>query len=313
LACSPERHFHADHTVFSVNKLQPHADFFAFETQKLSSQNKLEDLKRFQSLNGDWKFHWVRSPKDRVKDFFDPKLDDSNWKTIPVPANWEVEGYDYPIYLDERYPFTTKWPDSPEDYNPVGTYRQTFEIAQEWLGDDIILHFAGAKSAMYVYVNGQFVGYSQGSKTPAEFNITTFVQEGQNLIALQMYRWSDASYLESQDMLRMSGIEREVYMYSRPKTAIVDFNVLADLDADFINGIFESQVKIYNADKEPSSRKIIAKLSDGENLLFSNEKEIKVPAGDTLLVEFEHIIEAVKQWSAEIPNCYQLSIELTDS
>ena len=122
-----------------------------------------------------------------------------------------------------------------------------------------------------------------------------------------MYRWSDASYLESQDMLRMSGIEREVFLYSRPRTAIVDFNVLADLDADFKNGIFKSQVNVFNSGNESVIRKLIAKLSDGENLLFSIEKEIEIRSEDTLLVPFEHIIEAVKQWSAEIPNCYQLS------
>ena len=154
-------------------------------------------------LNGGWKFHWTRSPKERIKNFHDPILDDSNWKTIPVPANWEVEGYDHPIYLDERYPFTTSWPDAPQDYNPVGTYIHTFSIAEEWMNDDVILHFAGAKSAMYLYINGQFVGYSQGSKTPAEFVINEFINQDENLIAIQMYRWSDASYLESQDMLRM--------------------------------------------------------------------------------------------------------------
>ena len=310
--CSTKKPFHADHTVFGVNKLEPHADFFAYESEELAHQNNRENSKHFQSLNGDWKFQWVRSPKDRIKDFFDPKLDDSSWKTIPVPANWEVEGYDYPIYLDERYPFTTKWPDAPKDYNPVGTYRHTFEIPKDWITDDIILHFAGAKSAMYGYINGQFVGYSQGSKTPAEFNISPFLHEGQNLIALQMYRWSDASYLESQDMLRMSGIEREVFLYSRPRTAVVDFNVLTDLDADVKNGIFKSQVSVFNAGNESVLRKLVAKLSDGENLLFSMEKEIEIRSGDTLQVAFDHIMEAVKQWSAEIPNCYQLSIQLLD-
>jgi beta-galactosidase len=148
-ACEQKEPFgnHKDHKIFQVNKLKPHADFFAFESEVLAEENDPEKSGRFISLNGDWKFHWVRSPKDRPVNFFDPALDDSNWNTIPVPANWEVEGYDHPIYLDERYPFTTTWPDAPEDYNPVGTYRHEFIIPDSWMEDDIILHFAGAKSA----------------------------------------------------------------------------------------------------------------------------------------------------------------------
>ena len=252
--------FHNDHTVFGVNKLKPHADFFAFETAELANQNNVQNSERFISLNGDWKFNWVRSPKDRIQNFYDVQLDDSDWETIPVPSNWEVEGYGHPIYLDERYPFTTTWPDAPEDYNPVGTYRQTFNIPNEWITKDIILHFAGAKSAMYVYINGKFVGYSQGSKTPAEFNITDFLKEGQNQIAIQMYRWSDASYLESQDMLRMSGIEREVYLYQKPKVSIDDFSVIADLDSLYQNGLFSLNMKIFNHSDKKAKCKLLVSL-----------------------------------------------------
>ena len=136
------QNLHSDHKVFKLNKLKPHADFFAFEKESLASENNLESSERFQSLDGDWKFHWVRSPKDRIQNFHETNLDDTDWLTIPVPSNWEVEGYDHPIYLDERYPFTTSWPRAPEDYNPVGTYRHTFNIPKGWINDDIILHFA---------------------------------------------------------------------------------------------------------------------------------------------------------------------------
>ncbi|HHE65292.1 MAG TPA: beta-galactosidase, partial [Bacteroidetes bacterium] len=173
---TPKQNLHNDHTVFELNKLKPHADFFAYEKPSLANANNLESSERFLSLNGNWKFYWVRSPKDRIQKFYEINLDDADWKTIPVPSNWEVEGYDYPIYLDERYPFTTTWPDTPEDYNPVGSYRHTFNISKEQMNDNIILHFAGAKSAMYLYINGQFVGYSQGSKTPAEFHINPYVK-----------------------------------------------------------------------------------------------------------------------------------------
>ena len=191
---APEQVYHYNHEIFEENKLPPRATFFAFESPEIETK---ENSRRFLNGNGDWKFHFVKDPKERPTTFQNTDFDDDTWKTIPVPANWEVEGYDYPIYLDERYPFETKWPDAPKDYNPVGTYRKEIQLTKEFLSEDIILHFEGAKSAMYVYVNGNYVGYSQGSKTPAEFNISPYVTEGENLIALQMFRWSDASYLES--------------------------------------------------------------------------------------------------------------------
>ncbi len=304
------RPYHHDHTVFGVNKLPPRADFFAYETEDLAGHNNKKESKRFISLNGVWKFQWVQSPRDRVRDFYRTDLDDSGWDTIQVPANWEVAGYGHPIYLDERYPFDTKWPDVPVDYNPVGTYRKTFNIPVNWVGGNIILHFAGAKSAMYLYINGRFAGYSQGSKTPAEFDITSFVHPGKNLMALQMYRWSDASYLESQDMLRMSGIEREVYLYAVPSVAVADFQVVADLDDNYENGLFRATVKISNSGKKVKKRLIRIRLMDGGKEVFSSAKEVVVK--DTTEVNFSSVIERVRQWSAEIPALYRFIIELTD-
>lgn len=301
---------HKDHTVFGVNKLRPRADFFAYESAELAEQNVKTHSKRYISLNGNWKFQWVRSPKDRIRDFYKTDLDDSNWKTIPVPANWEVVGYGHPIYLDERYPFATKWPDAPEDYNPVGTYRHTFNIPGQWLGENIILHFAGAKSAMYLYINGRFAGYSQGSKTPAEFDITPYIQAGENLLALQMYRWSDASYLESQDMLRMSGIEREVYLYSMPAVAIADLHVVADLDDDYENGLFHALVKVANSAKKKAKRTMSVRLLDGGKEVYASLRKIIVT--DTIAVDFSSVIGQVRQWSAEMPALYQLIIRLID-
>ncbi|MEO0337753.1 MAG: glycoside hydrolase family 2 TIM barrel-domain containing protein [Bacteroidota bacterium] len=305
-----EQKFHVDHTVFGVNKLEPHADFFAFESKELADKGLLTNSKRFQSLDGNWKFHFAKSPKDRILNFYEENLDDHDWKTIPVPANWEVEGYDHPIYLDEAYPFTTNWPDAPEDYNPVGTYRHRFNIPADWLKEDIILHFAGAKSAMYLYINGQFAGYSQGSKTPAEFNITDLVKEGSNLVAIQMYRWSDASYLESQDMLRMSGIEREVYLYTKPKVAIKDFAVIADLDDNYTNGLLDVTTTISNRTDQDAIRNLEIQLLKDDNLVYTTEKSISLKANERLEINTQTVIDQVEQWSAEVPNCYQLHIQL---
>lgn len=305
-----EQTYHYDHTIFEENKLAPRATFFASESPDITEK---EASKRFLDLNGTWKFHWVKNPKQRPTTFQNIAYDDTQWKRIPVPANWEVQGYGKPIYLDERYPFTTKWPDAPKDYNPVGTYRKTIELDKDFLSEDVILHFAGTKSAMYVYINGQYVGYSQGSKTPAEFNITSFLKEGKNLIALQLFRWSDASYLESQDMLRMSGIERDVYLYSRPKVHISDYYVYTNLSDSYTDGVFKGTVSITNHSDQQISSKISITLKDKEKVLFTSQKDITIPANQTYGHVLKKIIEKIKSWSAEIPNLYTLHISLDDN
>ena len=306
----PSQTFHYNHQKFEDHKLPPRASFFAFETSKLTEK---ETSKRFLSLNGDWKFYFVKDPKQRPTTFQNINYDDSNWDTITVPANWEVEGYDHPIYLDERYPFTTKWPNAPTDYNPVGTYRKTITLNEDFLSEDVILHFAGAKSAMYVYVNGAYVGYSQGSKTPAEFNVTEYLHKGENLIALQMFRWSDASYLESQDMLRMSGIEREVYLYTRPKVYVSDFYANTNLDDTYQTGLFKGTISIVNSTTKEVSRNVSIEILDNGKSIFNTSETIKIPESNTMEIKVDSIFNTIKPWSAEIPNLYELKIKLNDS
>jgi beta-galactosidase len=300
---------HYNHQIFEENKLPPRATYFSFETAEILNK---EDSKRFLSLNGEWKFHFVKDPKKRPTTFQNTHFDDSDWGTIPVPANWEVEGYDYPIYLDERYPFETEWPQAPKDYNPVGTYRREIKLSKEFLSEDVIIHFAGAKSAMYLYVNGKYVGYSQGSKTPAEFNITPYLKEGENVFAMQMFRWSDASYLESQDMLRMSGIERDVYLYSQPKAFISDYHAYTNLDDTYSNGIFRGTISLKNNTNDIVSRIVVLELLDGNKSIFATEKTIELPKDSKIDVVFNDIVKEVKQWSAEQPNLYTLKISLED-
>ena len=305
----PEQENHFNHTIFEENKLPPRATFFGFETSALFAR---EASKRFLSLNGDWNFHFTKNPKQRPTTFQHPSFDDSDWGSIPVPANWEVEGYDHPIYLDERYPFDTQWPNAPTEYNPVGTYRKEITLTKDLLSQDLILHFAGAKSAMYVYINGSYVGYSQGSKTPAEFDITPYVSEGTNVIALQLFRWSDASYLESQDMLRMSGIERDVYLYARPKVYISDYHAQATLDDSYSQGIFKGTVALTNTTLENSIRKVSLVLLDGETVVFASTKQVTIVANSSLEFQADTILEQVQPWSAEIPKLYDLVISLED-
>ena len=301
---------HYNNEVFEENKLAPRATFFAFESNQIQEK---EDSKRFLNLNGEWKFHFVKDPKERPTTFHNPNFDDSAWEKIPVPANWEVEGYDHPIYLDERYPFDTQWPQVPNDYNPVGTYRHTIHLDKDFLKEDVILHFAGAKSAMYVYLNGDYVGYSQGSKTPAEFKITEYLKEGANVLALQMFRWSDASYLESQDMLRMSGIERDVYLYTRPKTFIADYHAYTNLDDSYTQGIFNTTITVKNQQQDVSARNVKLDLLDGDTSIYTQEKSIDLGKHGQYEVRFETRIDAIKKWSAEDPNLYTVQITLEDS
>ncbi len=305
----PDQTFHYNHKIFEDHKLPPRATYFGFESANILDK---ENSKRFFSLNGEWKFHWVKKPKQRPTTFQNINFDDSNWGTIPVPANWEVEGYGHPIYLDERYPFTTKWPNAPTDYNPVGTYRKEINLTKAFLLEDVILHFAGAKSAMYVYVNGDYVGYSQGSKTPAEFNITKYLKEGKNVIALQMFRWSDASYLESQDMLRMSGIERDVYLYTQPKIFVSDYHAYTNLDDSYTNGIFKGTITVTNNSDVSVKRQMLLELLDDKVSVFSDSIMINIPANSKAEFNSKSIIENAKQWSAEAPNLYTIKVALKD-
>ena len=192
-----------DHTVFAINKEEPHATLFPFRSEQAALLNDKNNSAHFMLLNGIWKFDWQRSPSNKPEGFEKPNFDDSNWGTIPVPANWEIEGYGCPIYLDERFPFTTTWPDAPTDYNPIGSYRKSFELPEHWQNKQVFIHIGAAKSSLDIWLNGKKVGFSLGSNTPAEFNLTPYLKAGKNLIALQIRRWSDASYLESQDMLRI--------------------------------------------------------------------------------------------------------------
>jgi len=301
-----------DHSVFQINKLAPKADFFAFENSDLADKNKKELSSRFISLNGDWDFKWVKSLNDRPENYYLSEINSEGWGKIKVPGNWETQGYDYPIYLDERYPFDETWPNVPYEYNPVGTYRKFIEISSDFIeNNSVILHFAGAKSAMEVYLNGEFVGYSEGSKTPAEFDITNLVKEGSNLLALQMIRWSDASYLESQDMLRMSGIEREVYLYSIPKVQIQDIGIKADLTNSYQDGNFEARFFLKNTSEKNLKSKLWVKLrnTNGE-IVFSASEEILIKKNDSVKKTFLEVLKDVEKWSAEIPNLYTMEFGL---
>lgn len=186
----------------------------------------------YQSLNGMWKFYWVKEPSERPLEFYKVDYDVSHWNELPVPSNWEMYGYGTPIYTNVNYPFRNlpsvirpqKGFTNEVEVNPVGSYRRNFVVPVDWKDKEIFLHFDGAYSGIYIWVNGEKVGYSQGANNDAEFNITPYIRTGENVLAVEVYRWTDGSYLEDQDMFRLSGIHRDVYLYATPRLHVRDYH-----------------------------------------------------------------------------------------
>lgn len=232
--------------IISRNKIDAHTVSIPFQDMNQALSGDITKSIYYKSLNGNWKFNWSENPEKRPMDFYESDFDDTNWNTIPVPSNWELQGYGIPIYVNQPYEWTynPKPPEIPHNYNPIGSYRTNFNIPDNWKDRDVILHFGAVKSAMYVWVNGKKIGYSQGSKLPAEFNITKYLKKGENKLAVEVYRWSDGSYLECQDFWRISGIERDVYLWSAPKTYVYDFFAKASLDEDYENGKLTTEIDI---------------------------------------------------------------------
>ncbi len=302
-----------DPAIVEINKEPARASFFPYESAKLAKADDPTQSKYYQSLNGDWKFHWVKNPNDRPTDFYKTNFDDSKWVDFPVPANWEVNGYGIPIYVNQPYEFTTdpNPPDVPDDYNPVGSYRESFNIPEAWGDRRIVLNFGAVKSAFFVWINGKQVGYSQGSKLPAEFDITDYVTSGENLLAIQVYRWSDGTYLECQDFWRISGIERDVYLYAEPKFRISDFWAKTPMDASFQNGDFRLELNLDNGLEKNQSAKVKVELRDADGKkVYSQSKRVKLASGGATELVFKKSIRQVKPWTAETPNLYDLTITL---
>ena len=302
--------------VIGINKERPHCTLIPFPDERMVLEKNLEKNPFIEILDGYWSFHWVRKPADRPKNFYQPDYNDETWDNIPVPSNWEIEGYGVPIYVNIPYEFTNdpKPPEIPHDYNPVGSYRTYFDLPQSWSGREIIIHFGAVKSAFYIWVNGKKVGYSQGSKTPAEFNITEFVKFRDNLLALEVYRWSDGSWLECQDFWRISGIERDVYLVALPKVHIRDYFVHAGLGNNYKDGTFMIDLELVNYGKKkskPQSLEVI--LMDKKKQLIKFEKKIRLKKNSNLKLNFEDILMTPKKWTAETPYLYDLILRIKDN
>lgn len=268
------------------------------------------------SLNGEWKFHWVSRPDERPQDFHRTDFDDQEWDRIEVPSFWQLKGYGIPRYLDEEYPFEPTPPRPPTDLNPVGSYRTTFTVPEDWTGRRVYIHFAGVDSAFHVWVNGEAVGYSQDSMTPAEFDLTPYLAEGDNLLAVQVIRWSDGSYLECQDMWRMSGIFREVMLFSRPQVHLWDFFVRSELDDLYQDATLHVSATVRNrSDQTSAPMQLRVDLLEGTFPIADMASQLvpELAPGAQQVLEFELPVEQPALWTAETPNLYTALLELVDA
>ena len=271
----------------------------------------------FQSLDGNWKFHWVPKPADKPSGFQDPSFDVSGWKEIPVPSCWELEGYGIPIYTNVKYPFPADPPNLPKDDNPVGSYRRTFTVPSVWAGREVFLQFRGVYSAYYVWVNGQEVGYAEDSKLPSEFNITKYLKPGENTLAVEVYRWSDGSYLEDQDYWRFSGIFRPVCIYSTAPVQLRDFWAKSDLDAACKDATLTVSANVRNLGAATASGySVEATLYDPAGKPVG--PTLKMPVGgtargaETVVTASAPVADPLK-WTAETPNLYRMVVVLKDA
>lgn len=296
---------------YEWNKQKPHADFMFYDNVSQVAADDYSASPWYECLNGKWKFVYAPRIKDSVKDFYSPSLDDSRWADIDVPSNWEMQGFGAPIFVNIKYPWTPNPPYINIDI-PVGTYRRTFSVPAGWEGKRIMLHFGSITGYARVFVNGTEVGMTKASKTPAEFDITSNVKTGKNLMAVQVYRWHDGSYMEDQDFWRMTGIERDVYLQAYPKTAIWDFFLKANLDDTYRNGIFSAKVDVRQFERHDGAARVSVSLLDrtGKEVM---EQSKEITLNDTISsVSFSGVVKNVKSWNAETPNLYQCVMRLTD-
>ena len=301
--------------IFKINKEDGHAIMMPFDNEKDALSANESNYK--QSLNGKWKFYWQRGLKNQPENFQLTSFDDSHWDEINVPSVWQTQGYSVPYYYASTFPkaFSRskgKIPSIDHDMQEIGFYRKSFTLNENFNGREIFLHFGAAKSALEVYVNGEFVGYSQGSMTPHEFNVTKVLKPGENVITAKLYRYSDGSYLEDQDMWWLCGIYREVYLFAEPKLCLRDFYFKTDFDDSYTDSNVTLNMYINNYNN------IRGKMTASAKLIDSNGKEILLGTKETDLsggneaVTFTETVKSPEKWSAEAPNLYTLvmTIEL---
>lgn len=307
-----------DVATVAVNKEPARTEFMTFDNATDALGKRFEESKYYRSLNGVWKFYFTENYQNLPGGITEANASTEGWKSINVPGNWEVQGFGTAIYTNHGYEFQEKnletyMPKFPPPYlpetNPAGVYRREIEIPAEWLERDIFLNVGGAKSGMYVYINGKEVGYSEDSKNAAEFRIDPYVKAGKNTLVLKIFRWSTGSYLECQDFWRISGIERDVYLWTQPKMQVRDFAVKSSLDDNFLNGLFALTAKLKNSSQTAAEINLSYRLLTPDNrVVASANQSVKLEAESEQSVTLSATVENPLKWTAETPNLYKLLI-----
>lgn len=298
-----------------LNRLAPRAYFFPYPDETSALRGGRGDTPWFATLNGQWKFHYSPTVAEVPQGFYEDAFDVSAWAELPVPSNWQMHGYGYPHYTNVQYPFPVDPPRVPTE-NPTGCYRRQFWIDESWDGKQILLRFEGVDSAFYVWVNGKQVGFSKGSRIPAEFDITDFVKPGANSIAVQVMQWSDGTYMEDQDMWWLSGIFRDVYLLAMPKVQIRDVRIRTEMDAKYTSATLKVQAKVQNLGRKAvEDYKVAVALLDaaGGKAAPNRSKGITIPAGEEVAVEISVPVEKPNRWTAETPYLYTTLVTLKDA
>jgi beta-galactosidase len=296
----------SDPGVNEINRLPMHSNFFAYESENLALKGVKEDSKNFMTLNGLWKFYWVKNSDMRSTDFSAVNYNDQGWADMPVPGMWELNGFGDPVYVSAGYAWSNQFrnnpPEVPVENNHVGSYRKEITIPQNWKGKEIIAHFGSVTSNIYLWVNGKFVGYSEDSKLEAEFNLTKYLIPGKNIIAFQVFRWCDGTYLEDQDFTRFSGVGRDCFLYTRNSKKIQDLRVTTDLDEHYTDANLNIKVNV------AGSSAVNLKLLDDKGKIVV-DADVKGSGELSSVLK----IENPKKWTAETPDLYTLVATLTDN
>ena len=302
--------------VVGRNKEPGHVTLVPYADEPSALAGKRGVSPYFKLLNGQWRFHCAPNPASAPQDFYKADFDDADWGTITVPGNWQLQGYDKPIYVNVQYPFPADPPHVPHDDNPTGSYRRTFTIPEVWREREIFLLFEGVDSVFDLWVNGEKVGYSQGSRLPAEFNLTPYVHSGENTLSVRVYRWSDGCYLEDQDFWRLSGIYRDVYLWAAPPMHVRDFWTRTELDEAYRDALLKVRVHIRNySDQDRIDHVVEAKLFDTDGkpvFLEPLSGKVNVEADSEVTLDLEQTLSTLEKWSDEHPVLYTLLISLKD-
>lgn len=295
--------------VLERNREPAHVLILPYPDEESAARGERSGTPFFKLLNGVWKFNYCANPTEVQPGFEQEMCNDSGWDNLEVPSNWQMQGYGRPNYTNVRYPFPIDPPFVPQD-NPVGLYRRTFDLPAGWEGRRIFLVFEGVDSAFYAWVNGQKVGYSQGPHMPAEFDITNLVRAGRNWLAVQVFQWSDGSYLEDQDMWRLSGIFRDVYLVAVPELHLRDVTVTTDLDEHYRDGTLAVAAVLHNySRKTASGLTLTARLLDGTGARMAemcSEGDATLASGQEQVIQMRLNLTAPRLWTAETPYLYTL-------